>query len=170
MEARRRKASALWLRFSPVLGESATAPEPADGAFDNPPFGQNEESFGLIAPADDLNGEARHGVRQSVMKHRPGIGAVGKQLLEKRELSEQGGYNHDAAVAIPGRRRLRPRTSAPVTSACHSRPNVSTRTCRFLPLISLPPSKPCGSMRAPFSALLTLWLSEPAPWAFSPRT
>ena len=31
-----------------------------------------------------------------------------------------------------------------------SRPWVSTRTCRFLPLISLPASKPCGSMRSPF--------------------
>jgi hypothetical protein len=30
----------------------------------------------------------------------PGIGTVGKQLLEKRELSEQGGQQHDAAVAI----------------------------------------------------------------------
>jgi hypothetical protein len=33
--------------------------------------------------------------------------------------------------------------------ACSSRPSVSTRICRFLPLISLPASKPCGSMQAP---------------------
>src|SRR6266849_8330294 len=30
------------------------------------------------------------------------------------------------------------------------RPNVSTRVCRFLPLIFLPASYPCGSMNAPF--------------------
>src|SRR6202171_4006028 len=30
------------------------------------------------------------------------------------------------------------------------RPNVSTRMCRFLPLIFLPASYPCGSMHAPF--------------------
>src|SRR5712691_12989124 len=32
---------------------------------------------------------------------------------------------------------------------CRSKPCMSTRTCRFLPLISLPASKPCGSMQAP---------------------
>ena len=32
---------------------------------------------------------------------------------------------------------------------CSSKPCVSTRTCRFLPLISLPASKPWLSMRAP---------------------
>src|SRR6476646_9125379 len=34
--------------------------------------------------------------------------------------------------------------------AWSSRPNVSTRMCRFLPLIFLPASYPCGSMHAPF--------------------
>src|SRR5450432_3681225 len=34
--------------------------------------------------------------------------------------------------------------------AWSSRPTVSTRMCRFLPLIFLPASYPCGSMRAPF--------------------
>src|ERR1019366_6281306 len=33
--------------------------------------------------------------------------------------------------------------------AWSSRPNVSTRMCRFLPLIFLPASYPCGSMQAP---------------------
>src|SRR5580692_7859051 len=35
------------------------------------------------------------------------------------------------------------------TMACSNRPSVSTRICRFLPLISLPASTPCGSMQAP---------------------
>src|SRR6266403_2247970 len=34
--------------------------------------------------------------------------------------------------------------------AWSSRPTVSTRMCRFLPLIFLPASYPCGSMHAPF--------------------
>ena len=38
--------------------------------------------------------------------------------------------------------------------ACSNRPSVSTRICRFLPLISLPASKPCGSMRPPFFGAL----------------
>ena len=38
--------------------------------------------------------------------------------------------------------------------ACSNRPSVSTRICRFLPLICLPASKPCGSMRPPFFGAL----------------
>src|SRR4051812_31368 len=38
--------------------------------------------------------------------------------------------------------------------ACSNRPNVSTRICRFLPLISLPASNPCGSMQGPFFGAL----------------
>src|SRR5271167_4917496 len=34
--------------------------------------------------------------------------------------------------------------------AWSKRPTVSTRMCRFLPLIFLPASYPCGSMNAPF--------------------
>src|SRR5271154_6542002 len=40
--------------------------------------------------------------------------------------------------------------SAGVTSACNRRPRMSTRIWRFFPFISLPASKPGGSMRAPF--------------------
>src|SRR5271168_3210000 len=38
--------------------------------------------------------------------------------------------------------------------ACNNRPSVSTRICRFLPLISLPASNPCRSMCAPFFGAL----------------
>src|SRR5712691_5138113 len=38
--------------------------------------------------------------------------------------------------------------------ACSNRPSVSTRICRFLPLISLPASNPWGSMPAPFFGAL----------------
>ena len=34
------------------------------------------------------------------MEHRPGVGAVSKQLLEEWELSKQGGQEHQATVAI----------------------------------------------------------------------
>ena len=68
----------------PVLGETTTSTEPADGAFDDPALGQNHEALGLIAAADDFGYQARQGVRQTIMEHRPGVSAVGKQLLEKR--------------------------------------------------------------------------------------
>src|SRR5271156_7017859 len=43
---------------------------------------------------------------------------------------------------------------AECTMACSNRPNVSTRICRFLPLISLPASNPCGSTLGPFFSAL----------------
>src|ERR1700730_13620087 len=36
------------------------------------------------------------------------------------------------------------------TIACSPSPSVSTKICRFLPLMSLPPSNPGGSIQAPF--------------------
>src|SRR5476649_1474541 len=151
MDARRMNASALWLRFSQSLASRRQRPS-QPMVRSTIPFGQHEEAFGLIATADDLSGEERHGVRQTVMKHRPGIGAVGKQLLEERELSEQGGQNHDAAVAIlnigGGHQRVQQQTQ---------------RIDQNVPLLALDQFaaiKPVRiDARPPFSALLTLWLS-----------
>src|SRR5271156_6507290 len=56
-------------------------------------------------------------------------------------------------------------TLAGVTSACNSRPCMSTRTWRFFPLINLPASKPGGSMRAPFfCALDALAVDDTGGW------
>src|SRR5260370_40240488 len=45
--------------------------------------------------------------------------------------------------------------------ACSNRPSVSTRICRFLPLISLPASNPCESMRTPlFGAFHALTIDD----------
>ena len=74
-------------------------------------------------------------------EERPGIGAVCEQLAQERELSEQGGQQQHTAVAVLN--------VGGVTRACSSRPSLSTRTWRFLPLISLPASKPCGSIWTP---------------------
>src|ERR1700676_3339563 len=100
MDARRRKASALWLRFSQSLASRRTAVEPADCSLDNPALRQNDKTLGLIATAHDLGYQARHCYRQSVLEQRSGIGGVGKQLLEKREPREQGGQDHYPAIAI----------------------------------------------------------------------
>ena len=56
-------------------------------------LGRTTKPCGLIAAADDFGYQARRGVRQTIMEHRPGVGAVGKQLLEKRELPEQRGQD-----------------------------------------------------------------------------
>src|ERR1700746_2314069 len=51
--------------------------------------------------------------------------------------------------------------SAECTTARSNKPSVSTRRWRFLPLIFLPASKPCGSMQAPlFGALHALAIDD----------
>ena len=75
------------------------------------------------------------------MKDRPLIGAVGEQFPEKGKQTEQGRQQRETAVAILN---VGGGDDAVQQQAC-----VSTRTCRFLPLISLPASKPWLSMRAP---------------------
>ena len=100
MEARRRKARALWLRIFPVLGEPAAAVEPGDGALDDPAFGFDDEALGVIGAFDDLDDQTAH----RAWRRRPGrparLGAVGEQLAQERELPEQRGHQQDAAVAI----------------------------------------------------------------------
>ncbi len=136
----------------PVFGEAATATKPTDRAFDNPPFGQHGEAFGLIAAADDFGDEARHDAGQTVVEHRPAIGAVGEQLLEKRELSEQGGQQHKAAVAIlniGGRHQCVQQQTQCIDE------NVALLA--FDQLAAIEPMR--IDARPPFSALFTLWLS-----------
>src|SRR6266436_8101672 len=53
--------------------------------------------------------------------------------------------------------------------AWSSRPNVSTRMCRFLPLIFLPASYPFGSMHAPlFGAFHALAVDDGCGWTGFP--
>lgn len=136
----------------PVLGETTTSTEPTDGAFDDPALGQNHEALGLIAAADDFGYQARQGVRQTIMKHRPGVGAVGKQLLEKRELPEQRGQDHEAAIAIlnigGGDQRMQQQSQS------------IDENVALLALDQLAAIKPVRiNAVPPFSALFTLWLS-----------
>ncbi len=136
----------------PVLGETTTATEPSDGAFDDPALGQNDETFGLTTAADDFGYQARHGVRQTIMEHRPGIGAVGKQLFEKRELPEQRRQDDEAAIAIlnigGGDQRMQ------------QQPQRIDENVALLALDQLAAIKPVRINAAPpFSALFTLWLS-----------
>jgi hypothetical protein len=83
-------------------------------------LGTNGKAPGAIAPSDDFGYQAGHCERQTVLKHRPCVGGVGKYLLEKRELPEQGGQNHQSAIAIL------------YIGRCHQRvqqqPRLSTRT------------------------------------------
>jgi hypothetical protein len=137
----------------PILGQTATAAKPTDGAFDNPAFRQNDKSFGLIATLDDFGHQARHDVRQTVLEDRPRVGAVGKQLLQERKLSEQRGEDDEASVAILN------------ISGCDQRVKQKAQrideNMTLLAFDQLAPIKPMGiDTGPPFSALFTLWLSR----------
>ena len=94
----------------------------------------------------------RHGVSQTIVEHRARIGAIGKQLLEERESSEQRGQDHEAAIAIlnigGGDQCVQQQTQR------------IDETVALLALDQLARIKPMRiDAGPPFSALFTLWLS-----------
>ena len=116
----------------PVLGQSSAAVEPGEGAFDDPALGQNDEACGLIRSLDDFDVDARQNPLHRVLELRPLVAAVGIELDQKRKAPNK--------LAISSTPPSRSWTSAAWTIACISKPCVSTRMCRFLPLIFLPAS------------------------------
>jgi len=136
----------------PILGKAATAVEPADRSLDNPALWQNDKAVGSIASTHDLGYQARHGERQTVVKHRPGVSGVGKQLLEEREPPEQSGQNHQSAIAVL------------YICGCHQPVQIKSHRIdedvALLALDQLAGVEPMWiDMGPPFSALFTLWLS-----------
>ena len=112
----------------------------------------NDKAFDAIGTADDFGDEARHDARQPVMERRSGVGAVGEQLLEKWELSEHCGQEHQPAVAIlnigGGNQRVQQQTQ---------RIDEDVALLAFDQLAGV---EPMGiDAGPPFSALFTLWLS-----------
>ena len=84
----------------PVLGQSAAAVEPGDGAFDHPTPGLDDEALHLIGSLDDLGLEIGQDAGQGAVKDRPLIGAVGEQFPEKGKQTEHGRQQRETAVAI----------------------------------------------------------------------
>ena len=84
----------------PVLGQSAAAVEPGDGAFDHPTPGLDDEALHPIGSLDDLGLEIGQDAGQDAVKDRPLIGAVGEQFPEKGKQTEQGRQQRETAVAI----------------------------------------------------------------------
>ena len=116
----------------PVLGQSSAAAEPSEGAFDDPALGQCDEPCGLIRSLDDLDVDARQNSFHRALELRSLVTAVGIELDQERKAADK--------LAISSAPPSRSWTSAACTMACISRPCVSTRMWRFLPLIFLPAS------------------------------
>ena len=136
----------------PILGEAATSIEPADGTLDNPALRLDDKTFGVIASPDDLGHEVGHYIGDPVGEDRTGIRAVGKQLAQEGEPSEQRGQQEDTTVAVLD------------IGGCHQRvQHQAQRVDQDMALLSLDQLAGIEAMRvdarAPFSALFTLWLS-----------
>ena len=136
----------------PVLGEPAAAVQPGDGSLDDPTLRLHDEAPCVVAAFDDLNPKVRHHVGGSVPKHRPGIGAVGKQLAKERKLPKQRGQQQDAAIAVlhvgGGHQRMQKETELV---------DEDVALLAFDQLAGIEPMR--IDVGPPFSALFTLWLS-----------
>ncbi len=83
MEARRKNASAVRLRFLPIFGEPATAIEPSDRPLDDPAFWYDLEADGIVGSLDDFDMEMRKNFCQGICKFWSLITAVGKEFLQE---------------------------------------------------------------------------------------
>ena len=140
MDASLMKASAA-VEVLPVLGQSAAAVEPGDGAFDHPTPGLDDEALHPIGSLDDLGLEIGQDAGQGAVKDRPLIGAVGEQFPEKGKQTEQGRQQRETAVAILN-----------VGGGDDAVQQQALRIDQNMPLLALdqlPASKPWLSMRAP---------------------
>ena len=81
-----------------ILGKTATAIEPGEGAFDNPSTGQDDEPLGSIRALDDFDLDLREDPSDGLFEDRPLIAAVGEQLAQERVKAKQGRNKQDAAV------------------------------------------------------------------------
>ena len=135
----------------PILGEAATSIEPANGALDNPPLRLDDKAFRVVAP-DYLGHEVGHDMGDAVSEDRPGIGAVREQLTQEGKLSEQGGQQQHAAIAVLH--------VGGGDQSVQQQPELIDQNVAFLALDQLAGIEAMWiDRRPPFSALFTLWLS-----------
>jgi hypothetical protein len=133
----------------PVLGQPAASAEPSEGSFNNPAFGQDHESLGVIGTLDDFSFQMRQHAGQSLVEFASLIAAVGEELFQERKHPEQGRHDENAAIAILNIGRM---DDGMKQQAQRIYENVPLLTLDFLAGIV------AGRIAAgpPFSALLTL--------------
>ena len=95
-------------------------------------WGTKFEADRRIRSFDNFKVDMRKRFRERVGELRALIAAVGEELLQEGKQPKQRRHHQNAAVAILDVGWMNNRWSR--------RPNLSTRICRFLPLIFLPAS------------------------------
>ena len=142
----------LAIEAFPILGQSAAAAEPGQGAFDDPALWQSDEPFGLVRSLDDLDGDARENAFHRALELRSLITAVGVELDQEREGAEQARHQQRPAVAVLD--------IGGMHDCVHQQ---ALRIDKNVPLLALDllACVVAGRIDAgpPFSALFTLWLS-----------
>ena len=143
-------------RFSievlPILGEPAASIEPSEGALDDPAFGQDHKSLGLIGTLDNFSFQMRQHARQSLVEFGSLIAAVGEQLFQKRKHPKQGRHDENAAIAILNIGRMDDGMKQQAQCVYKNMP-LLTLDCFARIIVGRIDAGP------PFSALFTLWLS-----------
>ena len=136
----------------PITSQAPAPVEPRDRPLDDPALGFDDEALGLLAFLDDLHCQARHRRSGAGMEDRSRIGGIGEQLAQEGELPEQGAQEQHTTVAVlnigAGDQRVQHETK---------------RVDKKVALLTLDQLAAIEARRvdaeAPFSELLTLWLS-----------
>jgi hypothetical protein len=112
----------------------------------------DDKAVGVVATSDDLGHEVGHYIGDAGGEHGPGIGAVCEQRAQERELSEQGGQQQHATIAVLH--------VGGGDQGVQQQPELVDQDMPFLALDQLAGVEAMRINRwPPFSALFTLWLS-----------
>jgi hypothetical protein len=139
-----------------LFGQAAVAPEPAEGAFDDPPFLQHHEPFRFGWPLHDLQRDA--GFAFAPRFQLTGVGAVGIHLLKARKPPPQ------VSEQFPG--------SLSVRQVCRMDPQIEDQTQGIDDQRAFAAFDLLGGIIAagpPFSVVFTVWLSTTAALGLASR-
>jgi len=135
-----------------VLCQAAAWSEPGETAFDDPAHWRDREALGRVGARHDLNRQPGQCNRRGVLEDRSLVTGVSEQLGQEREPSQQAAQQQTAAIAVLDVSRMHDRMQ-----------NQAQRIDQDMPflafdLLARVIARPIDR-RAPFSVLLTLWLS-----------
>ena len=134
-----------------------------DCAFDDPTAWKRHESFRPIGALDDFSFELWQDLRQGLLKVRPLVATIGKELFQERVHPEKGRKKQDAAIAILDIGRMNDGVQ-----------QQTQRVYENMALLALDLFARVIAMRIdaapPFSALFTLWLSTMAAVGLASRS
>ena len=136
----------------PIACQPSASVEPREGPLDDPPLGFDDEALGVLASLYDFDRQTLHRLGGAGLEDRSRIGAVGEQLAQKGKPPKQGGKQQHTAITILNVGRGDQRVQ-----------HKADRVDEKMALLALDQLAAIEAMRvdagAPFSALLTLWLS-----------